>query len=1250
MADKINPAFFNKPDSILLANTPKANAPTIRDFIRKAAATPTNPIDTPEKAQARRQTVIKDQLATRAAASIANSNNPLAQLLAPNGWGDAGQEFNDSIDRQGGWGLSKDTRKLLGADDATGNGYLSDVKRPVQNLVANAADLLYRGYQTGQAGLETGALGFDKNLDNSGVSNLTDSLTGIHHSLQPGHGALALMDALPDGGLHMIGVPIGRVPETPASAVDEMLNEPSPVREPIATAPEAPAAPPAPISSPAEFADRAAEGGLGFINSPDAIDYYTKNAPAIREELDRRAGVAPTPETPTPEPTPTNPESTVAGAEDQLVNPLNGATNDVTIRNADGVRAMFEKQYGHTIPDMLTPDNVTPGGEPVVPEAANVNTGRPPIEETPNPDPRLAGSINTENLDPTAADPLSALADEGLLTKKRQSRDVTETRADEIASGGPTDFSNDPSFSDLGSKLRAGQKLVEKTANDMIEAAKQYGIGSEEHNQALADFFNTAQRHSANVNETGRGLNTLRNPKGGLAHQDVKNITELANDPEAAGKLNDLIERYRNDPDALDRIARELRGRPGVTDYIKSGFYNAMLSGPQTHVRNILGNTQNLLGDIATRGIASGIGKLPFTNKADRILGREVAARMYGAYRGVAAGLANFKTAYRAATPLDDVSRTGGSTPFHGGASMVLEAPTRALAAEDEVFRSIAQMSDLYGSALRKAVEEGHEGWGKGSSLWDRVDELVENPTDDMMEQANDYGKLMRFQDKPGFIARQAENLVRTEGSDTGPEKAAKLAIRMTAIPFVRTPSSIIRTTMRNSPLGIFSSTNIRDFKAGGAARHMAIARVGAGSAITAGVANMVMNGDITGIGPEDYKKRDDLLATGWKPNSVKVGDRWVSYDNLGPLSALMSSVATGVERYQAGEEEGKAFSDKMASSALGVSDALLQNGWMESLANLFGAMTGPKDQREAGLANTAANLASGLVVPALVRQVNQSYVDPTIRETKGDGSVIGMDGRIMNRIRAATPGLSKSLPPQHDVYGNEVVRENSGGLSILNPITVSKDKNDPVADEVARLDEGNKSAIVGRAPTTINVPGLGNTKLSGRDYQNYQTLSGAIIHDTLSQLVADPTWKTLSDDEKKALVKKATKEGRKEAREQLLSSAPEASPETSSSIIPTAKAGEAPAPAPENTFVGIPTSIRRTPAGNEAVGGVAHSDHLSGDAVDFVPPPGMSMRELEKQAREFFPGMHVLNEGDHVHVHIPGLNGPLFGKNGTKQ
>ena len=63
-------------------------------------------------------------------------------------------------------------------------------------------------------------------------------------------------------------------------------------------------------------------------------------------------------------------------------------------------------------------------------------------------------------------------------------------------------------------------------------------------------------------------------------------------------------------------------------------------------------------------------------------------------------------------------------------------------------------------------------------------------------------------------------------------------------------------------------------------------------------------------------------------------------------------------------------------------------------------------------------------------------------------------------------------------------------------------------------------------------------------------------------------------------------------------------------------------------------TSRKRTPEENARVGGVPNSFHQTDNARDFVPPEGMTMKQLAAALRgKFGSNFDVLDEGDHVHV-----------------
>lgn len=920
----------------------------------------------------------------------------------------------------------------------------------------------------------------------------------------------------------------------------------------------------------------------------------------------------------------------------------------------------------------LTPenDNVAelPLGRQIDPEEEYRTRSQPeetPVAEEPAPapdlGPRRAGNVNldriasSEDIDDVLRQTAENMEKAGTAPES-QTRHATEELADELGVSTDDLLKHVPDLTP--EKALAFRNLMRESANRVVELSRRLNAG--ENSSAVRESLTHAwvvhgamqEKMSAITANLARTLDSYNiKAKGGQDYAaTLRSIpNDVFGDKGNIERLAQLIETHADNPAAVNRIVRE-SVKKRAEDYIFSAWYNMMLSGPQTHAANVMGTASNYFVDLAEHGMAAILGqRRRWSANADRVMGREVLARIYGGILGAGRGFKQAGTAFRLGTPLDMVGRTENPRAFTGTLTQAIETPTRSLAAEDEFFRAVTHMSDLYGMAVRTAAKEGETGRG----LLNRAGQLVENPTEEMLAHASDYARLIRFQDEPGVLGKMFESARQRRAGDPIGTRLMKSSLRV-IVPFVRTPSSLLRTAIRRSPAGVIESRNIADFRAGGARRDLALSRVAMGSAVTSAMAMWALDGTITGTGPQDYRRRLELEASGWRPNSIKIGDEYISYAGLEPLSILLSTVATMTDRARATAANDDDYLDKAAQMSVALGDVLSDNTWTENLASFFQILGAPAGQQMAAFKNFATNLVGGAAVPAILRQVNQAYVDPVQRITTGDGS---LGQRITGRIEAGVPGLSDNLPAARDVYGREIVREGNLGPDLLSRMRMSTADPDPTVRELQRLSTGEHALVGPPGIANINVHGT-RRRLTAPEFAAYQHLSGTYILEDMRTQIADPAWKMMTDEERQDEVRRTVRESRANAREDLFSGE-EAPPLTSAN--PPANDGWVDGPPTERAVVdtnaaiasfhaGRLTSGRRTEEGNEAVGGVENSHHRDGDGADFVPAQGQSLRELAAQAREHFgPSAHILVHRGHVHVTLRGLNAPYFGANGVR-
>jgi hypothetical protein len=344
--------------------------------------------------------------------------------------------------------------------------------------------------------------------------------------------------------------------------------------------------------------------------------------------------------------------------------------------------------------------------------------------------------------------------------------------------------------------------------------------------------------------------------------------------------------------------------------------------------------------------------------------------------------------------------------------------------------------------------------------------ELRANPPEDIRIQGADYAMYQTFTTPPTDAVKSLHRLL-------GKSPALRLVV-----PFVNTPANIFRYSLERTPLAPFMRHVRDDIKAGGTRRQMAIARITLGNFALASFISIAASGSITGKGPASTSERQAWARTGAKPYSVKIGDKWVTYNRADPIGFSIGLAADIVEISRAiGDDEDEAMEADMAEIIAVAGGSIAQNilnkSFMSGISDVFEWASDP-----VRYGSQTVDRMGTSIVPAWMAEVRRQS-DPVQREV----------GSFIDAFRNRIPGLSQTLPARLDMWGREM--EYASGLGTvydtLSPLYVSKGKAEPIDTEMQRL-----GLYVGMPPKTITYDGV-PIKLKNRPkaWSRYLQLSG---------------------------------------------------------------------------------------------------------------------------------------------------------------
>jgi hypothetical protein len=665
----------------------------------------------------------------------------------------------------------------------------------------------------------------------------------------------------------------------------------------------------------------------------------------------------------------------------------------------------------------------------------------------------------------------------------------------------------------------AARMLLTKSSDEVHRIAKVAANSDKNSDEAMLAFHKALAQNAAIQEqvmgvaaEAGRTLRSLQIPVGAPDRsRAIRSILESKDRVKDPDELVDMVSKL-DTAEGIARFTRDLH-KPTFKDRALEVWINSLLSGPTTQAVNILSNTAVAMWTVPETFLAATMGVF---RKSDKVYFREVAARVAGMAQGAKDGIKLAARTFMTEEPSDMLTkielnrprsipsftlRQGAEKKVFGGVPIPfsgqidiggkqIRIPGRALQAGDEFFKAIGYRMELNAQAVRTGLDAGLS----GKSLSRHIRKIVNDPPDNIKLTAHDTAHYQTFTNELGRFGKSLQTI------------AAHHAAARIVMPFIRTPINIVKFAGARSPVGFAMEPIQKQILAGGVQKDIAKSRIYMGSMVGVAMAHMAMEGHITGQGPKDPTLRSALYATGWQPYSIKIGDKYYAYSRLEPLGMILGVSADFAEIAQFAEE--MEADDIAAATIFSVSKNLTSKTWLRGLSELIEALEDPDRYGQRYVQRMA-----GTLIPTGVAQYARTQ-DPVLRSAN----------TVLDQIKSRIPNLSKELYPVRNVWGEPIELSGAAGPDIISPIYVSTIKNDPVAQEVARL-----NVSISRAERKID-----GIQLTDQQYDSYVYASGTMAKQIVRQYILSDAWPELPDYKKKEIIKDTISRTRRVARTRL--------------------------------------------------------------------------------------------------------------------
>jgi hypothetical protein len=458
--------------------------------------------------------------------------------------------------------------------------------------------------------------------------------------------------------------------------------------------------------------------------------------------------------------------------------------------------------------------------------------------------------------------------------------------------------------------------------------------------------------------------------------------------------------------------------KPKMGDWIDLLRYNSMLTSPLTHIVNISSNLVNS-GAIAPleKTVAGGIdffGSM-VTGKERSQFAMEGVQHLGGYIKSVgeaAQRFADVMTGKVAQTNLDTrhIPLAPGSK-----AEAALSVPLKLLEGMDQFFTVLTEGGERASLNYRQA---------KGIKVNNLEGQVADKAAYRIYRQdlhADEQGQLLDAVDYVTGLVMKARNS----------ENAIVSNIAKWTIPFIKTPTNIFKQGLEYSPVGfgtVIGAKNKTD----------QLAKAVIGSAVFSGAAMLLGSDRLTWAMPIGQKEKDAFLAAGKQPYSVKIGDKYFSYQKLPPELSFSLALVAAIDDTQKNSKLSDDTVDQILTAVAKYGQFLSDQSYAKNMGDLLTAAKGG----ESGITRLLSNYPQQMVPYRALGGWLARIVDDTQRTIDPK---LGFIDKQVQLLMQNIPGLRDNTPARVDQFGNEI-KQSDNLANAVSPVRMSTERPEEAA------------------------------------------------------------------------------------------------------------------------------------------------------------------------------------------------------------